>query len=71
MGAGSWRGIEPKGSSLLEKDRIEKLLGDLSQIPLTRQEKVKEIRRLIREHSYESEKKLEIAISRLLDDISR
>jgi hypothetical protein len=48
---------------------MEKLMSDLSQIPLTRQEKVKEIRRLIQEQRYESEKKLEIAISRLLDDI--
>jgi len=37
--------------------------------PTRRNARVEKIRRLIREKRYESEKKLEIAISRLLDDI--
>ena len=53
----------------LKRGKIDKMMGDLSRLPITREEKVQEIRRLILEQRYESDKKLEIAISRLLDDI--
>ncbi len=53
----------------MKRGKIDKMMGDLSRLPITREEKVQEIRRLILEQRYESDKKLEIAISRLLDDI--
>ncbi len=42
---------------------------DSPRTPAARRQKVEEIRRLIREQRYESDRKFEIAISRMLDDI--
>ena len=55
-------------------DRVEiseqaRLLEQLSQVPTVRIEKVEELRRLIESGEYETPEKIEVAVTKLMDEL--
>lgn len=60
---------EDPGALPLKRAKSQTMQTDLNRTAAKRQERIQQIRQMIREQRYESEMKLEIAISRLLNDI--
>ena len=64
-----WFPPDTEERSPLKRAKSEPMQSENNRSPEKRQQRIEQIRRMIREQRYESEMKLEIAISRMLSDI--